>query len=73
MKIRFLKLFLLAVSMPLYLNGQQQVMDSILADTTLTGTSWSVCFADAVTGEMIYSHDADRNLASASVMKLYPT
>ena len=48
-------------------------MDSILADTTLTGTSWSICFADAVTGEMIYSHDAERNLASASVMKLYPT
>jgi D-alanyl-D-alanine carboxypeptidase/D-alanyl-D-alanine-endopeptidase (penicillin-binding protein 4) len=73
MKTRFLKLLLLSVSMPLILSGQQQVMDSILADTTLTGTSWSVCFADAVTGEMIYSHDADRNLASASVMKLYPT
>ena len=73
MKIRFLKLLLLSVSIPLCLSGQQQVMDSILADTTLTGTSWSVCFADAVTGQMIYCHDADRNLASASVMKLYPT
>ncbi len=73
MIIRLLKLLLLSVSIPLCLSGQQQVMDSILADTTLTGTSWSVCFADAVTGEMIYCHDADRNLASASVMKLYPT
>ena len=73
MKIRFLPLLLLSVSIQMSLSGQQQVMDSILADTTLTGTSWSICFADAVTGEMIYSHDADRNLASASVMKLYPT
>jgi D-alanyl-D-alanine carboxypeptidase/D-alanyl-D-alanine-endopeptidase (penicillin-binding protein 4) len=48
-------------------------MDTILADTALTGTSYSFCFADAVTGEIIFSHDADRNLASASVMKLYPT
>jgi len=73
MKIRFLTLLLLSAIMPQYLSGQQQVMDSVMADTTLTGTSWSVCFADAVTGEMIYCHDADRNLASASVMKLYPT
>ncbi len=65
-------LFLSAV-MTTSISGQQQVMDSILADTTLTGTSWSICFADAVTGEIIYSHDEDRNLASASVMKLYPT
>jgi D-alanyl-D-alanine carboxypeptidase len=67
MKIRFLTLLLLSAIMPQYLSGQQQVMDSVMADTTLTGTSWSVCFADAVTGEMIYCHDADRNLASASV------
>ncbi|MDM8004020.1 MAG: D-alanyl-D-alanine carboxypeptidase/D-alanyl-D-alanine-endopeptidase, partial [Bacteroidota bacterium] len=73
MKTRFLPLLLLSVSIHMSLSGQQQVLDSILADTTLTGTSWSICFADAVTGEMIYSHDADRNLASASVMKLYPT
>ncbi len=73
MKTRSLTLLLLSACMTLNLSGQQQAMDSILADTTLTGTSWSVCFADASTGELIYSHDADRNLASASVMKLYPT
>lgn len=73
MKTRSLTLLLLSSCMTLYLSGQQQVMDSIMADTALTGTSWSVCFADAVTGEIIYRHDADRNLASASVMKLYPT
>lgn len=55
------------------LAGQQSVMDTILADTTLTGTSYSFCFADALTGEIIYGYDAARNLASASVMKLYPT
>jgi len=55
------------------LAGQQSVMDTILADTTLTGTSYSFCFADALTGEIIYGYDATRNLASASVMKLYPT
>ncbi|MBE0679513.1 MAG: D-alanyl-D-alanine carboxypeptidase/D-alanyl-D-alanine-endopeptidase [Bacteroidales bacterium] len=55
------------------LTGQKSVMDTILADTTLTGTSYSFCFADALTGEIIYGYDADRNLASASVMKLYPT
>ena len=57
----------------LFVAGQQNVMDTILADTTLTGTSYSFCFADALTGEIIFSHDAERNLASASVMKLYPT
>ena len=55
------------------LAGQHSVMDTILADTTLTGTSYSFCFADALTGEIIYGYDADRNLAPASVMKLYPT
>ena len=55
------------------LAGQQSVMDTILADTTLTGTSYSFCFADASTGEILFGYDADRNLASASVMKLYPT
>ncbi|MCU0458830.1 MAG: D-alanyl-D-alanine carboxypeptidase/D-alanyl-D-alanine-endopeptidase [Bacteroidales bacterium] len=73
MKIRSLTLPALLTAIALNLNGQQQVIDSIMADTTLTGTSWSVCFADAATGEIIYSHDANRNLAPASVMKLYPT
>lgn len=73
MKIRALTIPALLTAITLNLGGQQQVIDSIMADTTLTGTSWSVCFADAATGEIMYSHDADRNLAPASVMKLYPT
>lgn len=73
MKARLLSLLMLTVAVASATYGQQQVMDSILADTTFTGTSYSFCFADAVTGEIIFSHDADRNLASASVMKLYPT
>jgi D-alanyl-D-alanine carboxypeptidase/D-alanyl-D-alanine-endopeptidase (penicillin-binding protein 4) len=73
MKIRTLTLLAASIALITEINGQQQVMDSILADTVLTGTSWSVCFADAVTGEILYRHDAERNLASASVMKLYPT
>jgi len=73
MKTRLLTLLILSAVVTLTIDGQQQVMDSILADTTLTGTSYSFCFADAVTGEIIFSYDADRNLASASVMKLYPT
>ena len=35
----------------------------MLADTTLTGTSYSICFADAMTGEMVFNYDAERNLA----------
>ncbi len=73
MKIRLLTLLTLASFFSVSLSGQREVMDSILADTTLTGTSYSFCFADAVTGEIIFSHDAERNLSSASVMKLYPT
>lgn len=73
MKIRFHALLILFSLSILSLNGQREVMDSILADTTFTGTSYSFCFADAVTGEIIFSHDAERNLSSASVMKLYPT
>ena len=64
---------ILSAATALCVAGQQNVMDTILADTTLTGTSYSFCFADALTGEIIFSHDAERNLASASVMKLYPT
>ncbi len=63
----------MAVFTALCLHGQQAVMDEILADTTLTGTSYSFCFADAITGEIVYAYDADRNLAPASVMKLYST
>lgn len=73
MRIKFLTLLSVTVFYAASLYGQREVMDSILADTTLTGTSYSFCFADAVTGEIIFSHDADRNLSSASVMKLYPT
>jgi D-alanyl-D-alanine carboxypeptidase/D-alanyl-D-alanine-endopeptidase (penicillin-binding protein 4) len=73
MKIRILQAVIIAVATSTGISGQQNAMDTILADTTLTGTSWSICFADAVTGEMIFGHDATRNLASASVMKLYPT
>lgn len=73
MKIRlYALLILVSLSIP-SLNGQREVMDSILADTAFTGTSYSFCFADAITGEIIFSHDAERNLSSASVMKLYPT
>jgi D-alanyl-D-alanine carboxypeptidase/D-alanyl-D-alanine-endopeptidase (penicillin-binding protein 4) len=73
MNIKALASTIIAALTALSLNGQQAVMDTILADTTLTGTSYSFCFADAVTGELIYSYDAERNLSSASVMKLYPT
>ena len=73
MKIRFSALLILVSLSILSLDGQREVMDSILADTAFTGTSYSFCFADAVTGEIIFSHDAERNLSSASVMKLYPT
>ncbi|MFZ2286341.1 MAG: D-alanyl-D-alanine carboxypeptidase/D-alanyl-D-alanine-endopeptidase [Bacteroidales bacterium] len=73
MIFRSLALSFLAFMIPVSLSSQQEVMDSILADTTLTGTSYSFCFADAVTGEIIFGYDADRNLAPASVMKLYPT
>jgi D-alanyl-D-alanine carboxypeptidase/D-alanyl-D-alanine-endopeptidase (penicillin-binding protein 4) len=66
-------LLILATLLPANLNGQKELMDTILADTAFTGTSYSFCFADAITGEIIFSHDAERNLSSASVMKLYPT
>src|SRR5512133_2547070 len=55
------------------LNAQETVLETMLADTTLTGISYSICFADAVTGEIVFGFDAERNLASASVMKIYPT
>lgn len=73
MKIKTFAACLLVSATTTVLTGQQNVMDTILADTSLTGTSYSFCFADALTGEIIYGYDASRNLASASVMKLYPT
>lgn len=73
MKLKILHAVIIAAVTGTCLCGQQKSMDVILADTTLTGTSWSICFADAVTGDLIFGYDAARNLASASVMKLYPT
>ena len=73
MKIKGLTAVLLSAVTATCLCGQQKALDAMLADTTLTGTSYSICYADALTGEVIFSYDADRNLASASVMKLYPT
>lgn len=54
-------------------SAQQAAMQEMLSDTSLTGMSVSICFADAVTGETVFSYDGTRNLAPASVMKLYPT
>jgi len=73
MKPRGILTLMLTVATLTCLKGQEEVVKSMLADTTLTGTSYSICFADAVTGEVVFGFDADRNLASASVMKLYPT
>jgi len=73
MKRRGITTLMLAVITLTCIYGQETELKSMLADTTLTGTSYSVCFADAVTGEVVFGFDADRNLASASVMKLYPT
>ena len=73
MKHRGITSLFLTVAALACLNGQEAVLQSMLEDTTLTGTSYSICFADAVTGEVVFGFDADRNLASASVMKLYPT
>jgi serine-type D-Ala-D-Ala carboxypeptidase/endopeptidase (penicillin-binding protein 4) len=73
MKTRRLAAVIISAVTAACLYGQQKAVDTMLADTTLTGTSYSICFADAMTGEVIFSYDAARNLASASVMKLYPT
>jgi D-alanyl-D-alanine carboxypeptidase/D-alanyl-D-alanine-endopeptidase (penicillin-binding protein 4) len=73
MNIKTLTACIIITAATASLTGQQNVMDTILADTTLTGTSYSFYFADASTGEILFGYDADRNLASASVMKLYPT
>ena len=73
MKIKGLTAVFLSAVTSTCLCGQQKALDAMLADTTLTGTSYSICYADAVTGEVVFNYDADRNLASASVMKLYPT
>ncbi len=73
MKLRGITTLILSVVALICIYGQESVLKSMLADTTLTGTSYSICFADAVTGEVVFGFDADRNLASASVMKLYPT
>lgn len=53
--------------------SQKAALEAALADTALTGTSWSICITDAVTGETVFEYDAERNLAPASVTKLYPT
>ncbi|HUW94113.1 MAG TPA: D-alanyl-D-alanine carboxypeptidase/D-alanyl-D-alanine-endopeptidase [Bacteroidales bacterium] len=73
MKTRVFVTFFVIITALTVLKGQEAAIESMLADTALTGTSYSICFADAVTGEVIFGYDEDRNLASASVMKLYPT
>jgi len=73
MKIKGLTAFIISAATVTCLNGQEKALNAMLADTTMAGTSYSICFADAVTGEVIYGYGADRNLAPASVMKIYPT
>jgi D-alanyl-D-alanine carboxypeptidase/D-alanyl-D-alanine-endopeptidase (penicillin-binding protein 4) len=73
MKIKGLSALILSAVTATCLSGQEKALNAMLADTTLTGTSYSICYADALTGEVIFGYDADRNLAPASVMKLYPT
>lgn len=73
MKIRGITALIFSAVIVTCLNGQEKALNAMLADTTLAGTSYSIFYADAVTGEVIFGYGADRNLASASVMKLYPT
>ncbi len=48
-------------------------VDSLLALDPLEGTSWSVLFADAETGQVVAAHDPKRLLVPASVTKLWTT
>ena len=72
MTYRKLLLFLLLI-IPVELWSQKDALDGMLSDSLLKGTSFSICFEDVASGEIIFSFDAERNLAPASVMKLYPT
>jgi serine-type D-Ala-D-Ala carboxypeptidase/endopeptidase (penicillin-binding protein 4) len=64
---------LLAITVSFFAAGQVTpgitFSDAVFHDNT----SWSICVADAVTGEIITDKDASRNLIPASIMKLIPT
>lgn len=73
MNIKLLSISLLLIVSASLSSGQKSALEAALADTALTGTSWSICIADAKTGETVFEYDAERNLAPASVTKLFPS
>ncbi|MCB1059044.1 MAG: D-alanyl-D-alanine carboxypeptidase/D-alanyl-D-alanine-endopeptidase [Calditrichaeota bacterium] len=48
-------------------------VDSLLRQDPLIGTSWSILFADATSGQTILDVDSDRLLTPASLTKLWTT
>jgi D-alanyl-D-alanine carboxypeptidase/D-alanyl-D-alanine-endopeptidase (penicillin-binding protein 4) len=64
---------LLAAQSVSYASDLSQRVDSLLNQDPLQGMSWSICFADAASGQSILEVDSDRLLVPASVTKLWTT
>lgn len=61
--------FVISVSVTAQINEKITFSNGVFEENT----SWSICVADALTGEVISDKDAQINLVPASVMKLVPT
>ncbi len=64
---------LITITFSIFVTGQVTPKITFSDDVFHSNTTWSICVADAVTGEIITDKDASRNLIPASVMKLIPT
>ncbi len=73
MKFKNTVIIFAATAITLSVYGQQTEKITFSEGVFDDNTSWSVCVADAVTGEIITDKDAGLNLVPASVMKLIPS
>ena len=52
------------------LTGQEKALNLLLADSSMAGSSVSICILNAVNGETVYDFHPGESLAPASVLKL---
>jgi D-alanyl-D-alanine carboxypeptidase/D-alanyl-D-alanine-endopeptidase (penicillin-binding protein 4) len=69
-RISFILIF---TAQALFSYSQVKNLELFLSDTSLNHATVSLCFADALSGEIILGHNSEKSLIPASVMKLITT
>lgn len=64
-------LFLLFLTIPVIVSGQEKSLKLFLSDSCMTHSSVSLSIIDALTGDNVYNYFGEKSLTPASVMKLF--